>query len=324
MAKKKNRRRARSPIAIAVSIVLILFAYVFCCAVDFYNIDIGVDIKLPGYNVFELFAPKQTIGNETPTVPQSGEVYFHFIDVGQGDAILVTTPEGNMLIDTSVSGVRKDLDLYLRGAGVGTLKYLVLTHPDADHIGNADYIIDNYEIENIIMTDRAATSKTYERLLDAIERSTANVILAEAGYKFELGALVNTILAPVKSYDDSNEMSIVIKSVYGNTSVMLTGDAERESEADALKKWSADTFKCDILKVGHHGSTSSTTANFLNAVDPDIAIISCGEDNSYGHPHDEIVERLEAKGIKIYRTDIDGDIVFKTDGNNLTLVENGQ
>ena len=319
MVRKKKTRR--SPIALILTIVLMLLAYLFCCAVEFYDLDLGVDLEFTGFNVFELFAGKQNIEAETPPVPEEGEVLFHFIDVGQGDAILVTTSDGNMLIDTSESKAREELDAYLKSVGVEEIKYLVLTHPDADHIGNADFIIQNYKIENIIMTDYVATSKTYERLLDAIEQSTASVIQAEAGFQFKIGALSNTVIAPNEDYDDPNEMSIVIKSTYGETSVMLTGDAEKKSEADTLKKWSAATFKCDILKVGHHGSDSSTTVEFLNAVDPEIAVISCGEGNKYGHPHDEIVDRLTAKGVKIYRTDIDGDIIFKTDGETFTLVD---
>lgn len=319
MARKKNTRR--SPIALVLTIVLMLFAYVCCCAVDFYDIDVGFDLEVPGFNIFDLVAGKQKIDTETPLVPEEGEVYFHFIDVGQGDAVLVTTPDGNMLIDTSESKAREALDEYLKAAGVEEIEYLVLTHPDADHIGNADFIIQNYRIKNIIMTDYAATSKTYERMLDAIEQSSANVIEGEAGFQFSLGALTNTIIAPNEDYDDPNEMSIVIKSAYGETSVMLTGDAEKESEADSLKKWNAATFKCDILKVGHHGSVTSTTEEFLSAVDPDIAVISCGSGNRYGHPHDETVERLLAKGVEIYRTDEDGDIVFKTDGKEFVLIQ---
>jgi beta-lactamase superfamily II metal-dependent hydrolase len=116
-------------------------------------------------------------------------------------------------------------------------------------------------------------------------------------------------------------MSIVIKAEYGNTSIMLTGDAEKESEADIVDNWSKEALKCDVLKVGHHGSSTSTTKAFLDAVDPAIAVISCGEGNKYGHPHDEIMERLAAKGITIYRTDTQGTIVLKTDGEKFTYVE---
>lgn len=323
MAKRKSKSSIKSPVAVIITLLIMVLAYLLVAGCDYYDVDLGFDYELKGLNIFNLIMPKDDLGEPLP-VPEDGEAIYHFIDVGQGDAILVTTAEGNMLIDTSESGEREALDSYLKSAGIKSLKYLVLTHPDADHIGNADYIINNYEIETVLMTDHASTSKTYERLLDAIENSKASLEIVEAGYKFSLGSIQNTIIAPNDDYNDPNEMSLVIKSVYGDTSVMLTGDAEVESEEDIVKKWSSDALKCDILKVGHHGSTTSTTDGFLAAVDPDIAVISCGEGNSYGHPHKEIIEKLEKKGVEIYRTDTDGSIIFKTDGKSFNLVEKRQ
>jgi competence protein ComEC len=323
MAKRKKKRSGSSPVAVIITLLIVALAYLFLAGCDYYNVDLGIDYDLKGLNIFNLIMPKDDLGDPLP-VPEDGEAIYHFIDVGQGDAILVTTAEGNMLIDTSEQGARDELDAYLKAAGIKSLKYLVLTHPDADHIGNADFVINNYEVENVLMTDHAATSKTYERLLDAIENSKANLEIVEAGYKFSLGAIQNTVIAPNEDYNDPNEMSLVIKSVYGKTSVMLTGDAEVESEEDIVKKWSADALKCDILKVGHHGSTTSTTDAFLAAVDPDIAVISCGEGNKYGHPHKETMDKLTAKGIKIHRTDTEGSIIYKTDGEKFVLVESNK
>ncbi len=323
MAKRKKKRSGSSPVAVIITLLIVALAYLFLAGCDYYNVDLGIDYDLKGLNIFNLIMPKNELGDPLP-VPEDGEAIYHFIDVGQGDAILVTTAEGNMLIDTSESGARDELDAYLKAAGIKSLKYLVLTHPDADHIGNADFVINNYEVENVLMTDHAATSKTYERLLDAIENSKANLEIVEAGYKFSLGAIQNTVIAPNEDYNDPNEMSLVIKSVYGKTSVMLTGDAEVESEEDIVKKWSADALKCDILKVGHHGSTTSTTDAFLAAVDPDIAVISCGEGNKFGHPHKETMDKLTAKGIKIHRTDTEGSIIYKTDGETFVLVESNK
>ena len=140
------------------------------------------------------------------------------------------------------------------------------------------------------------------------------------GYEFVLGALHNVIIAPNDEYKDVNEMSAVVKSTFGDTSIMLTGDAEKNSEADMLDIWDISIFDCDVLKVGHHGSRTSTTEAFLEAVSPTIAVISCGEGNRYGHPHPETIERLEQKGITVYRTDIDGSVVLKTDGKMFTVV----
>ena len=327
-AKRKVKKLIRKlPIAVTVTLAIIFIIYAALSYIDYNDVDIGFDLDLGAANLFRLGEDAETETEEKETlpplevvVPEDGEVVFHFIDVGQGDAILVTTPDGNMLIDTSIKAVREDLVEYLDAAGVKELEYLVLTHPDADHIGNADYIIETYDIGTILLPDCVSSSKTYARMLDAMEKSDAKVVSPEPGYTFRLGALVNTVLAPVKEYDDPNEMSIVIKSVYGETSVMLTGDAEVESEGDIVKKWAGADLDCDILKVGHHGSGTSTTPAFLSAVSPDIAIISCGADNSYGHPHDETVDKLRDENVPIYRTDVHGNVVVVTDGETYEVV----
>jgi len=305
MATKKRRRR-KSTAKIIVSVVILLIA--------------GIIALFQG----NLFGDNRSGIGAPELVPEDGEVIFHFIDVDQGDAILITTPDGNILVDTSERGAKDKLINYLDKAGVKEFEYLILTHTDADHIGNATYIIENYKVKNIMLPDFVADTKTYETMIDAIEKSDANFICGEAGYTFNLGALQNTVIAPNRDYGDPNEMSIVFKSVYGDTSVMLTGDAEVESEEDIVKLWKLEDLKCDILKVGHHGSTTSTTDAFLSAVDPDIAVISCGKGNDYGHPHAEIIEKLKAEGIKIRRTDTEGDIVYKTDGKAFVEVNVGE
>ena len=307
-AKRKTKKRSRSPIVLFFIIILAVLAILY----NQYSDKLG----LP--DIFNIAEQQATT---PPPVPEGDEVLFHIIDIGQGDAILVMTAEGNMLIDTGESSAREELVAYLDSVNVTSFEYVVFTHPDADHIGNADYIVENYNIKNIIMPDKEATSKTFERMMDAIENSQANVIKGEAGYEFKLGALLNTIIAPNDVYKDTNEMSVVIKSTFGDTSIMLTGDAEKESEADIVEKWSADTLKCDVLKIGHHGAVTSTTDEFLNAVSPTIAVISCGEGNKYGHPRPETLEKLEKRGIKIYRTDKHGSVVLRTDGNDFEVVE---
>lgn len=302
-----KRRKKHSPLFIILAIILVLGYFVL----DY----MGVIPQMP--------EETETQANIIETAPEvtDGEVLFHFIDVGQGDAILITTTDGNMLIDTSIKSQRDELDAYLKAAGIETIDYLVLTHPDADHIGNADYIIENYDIKNILLPDCVSTSDTFERMLTAMENSDANIINPEPGYVFYLGALQNTVLAPLDEYKDVNDMSIVIKAVFGDASVMLSGDAEKYSEADIVEKWSAEALDSDLLKVGHHGSETSTTDAFLEKVSPTIAVISCGEGNKYGHPRPLLLDRLEAAGITVYRTDVHGTVVFRTDGKELTLVE---
>ena len=324
-AKSKVKRKVKNKVRKSPIIITILIL-IAVAAVLMWNF---------GEQWFGISLPDMLGGNqqsiEKAPEPSDGEVLFHFIDVGQGDAILITSKSGNMLIDTSESGEREKLISYLDSANITGFKYVVFTHTDADHIGNADYIVENYDIENVLMPDFEATTKTYERLLDAIEEKIENnglklTLIGEgddcqhSGYTFRLGSLVNTVLSPTKDYKDPNDMSIVIKAVYGSTSVMLTGDAEETPEEDILNTWSKSDLRCNVLKVGHHGSSSSTTQAFLDAVDPTIAVISCGEGNKYGHPHDEVMDRLEKKGITVYRTDTQGTIVLKTDGTSFTHV----
>jgi competence protein ComEC len=313
----KRRKKNNLPSVGAILVILIVIAaYLGLSALDYYNPD--VDIDMGGFNIFE-----KLNGGDAPEVtvpaPSDGELMFHFIDVGQGDAILITGKEGNILIDTSESRAKEQLDSYLKSAGVEKIDFLVLTHTDADHIGNAEHVIRNYDVKEVLMPDFVATTATYLGVLDALEDKGIVPKLSKAGDQFELGTLKCILLAPLKDYDDANEMSLVIKAIYGDTSVMLTGDAEKESEGDMVDKWSDATLKCDILKVGHHGSTTSTTDAFLGAVAPKYAVISCGEDNRYGHPHDETIEKLEEMGVEIYRTDLHGTVVFKTDGKTFAL-----
>lgn len=312
-AKRKIKNKVRkSPIIIFILIILAVAAIIL----------VNNSEKWFGFSFFE---DKQTL--DTVPEPADGEVLFHFIDVGQGDAILITSKAGNMLIDTSESGERDKLVAYLDGAGVKSFKYVVFTHTDADHIGSADYVINNYTVDNVLLPDYTVTTKTYERMMDAIDERNVNLILIgededceKAGYSFRLGSLQLTVLSPTKEYKDPNDMSIVIKAEYGSTSVMLTGDAEEKPEADILKAWSKQDLKCDVLKIGHHGARNATTQEFLDAVNPRIAVISCGEGNSYGHPTEEVLDRLEAAGVTVYRTDKDGSIVLKTDGNTFVFV----
>lgn len=301
MAKRRRRRRKsirRSPIILTLIIL---------CAV--------AGILLWQNGAFDK--------EEEPTATSGDEVLFHVIDVGQGDAILITTKDGNMLIDSGdlSSESQQKLDSYLKAQGIKSFEYVVFTHTDADHIGSGDIVINNYDVGTVIMPDYQATSKVFGRLVDAIEDKNVDLILIgedkdceQSGYIFKLGPVTHTVMAPTKDFDDANEMSVVIKSVYGETSVLLTGDAEHRSEEAMLEEYKRGELDVDILKAGHHGSSSSTTQDFFDEVTPEVAIISCGEGNKYGHPHKEITDRFAAAGIEVYRTDRDGTVIIRTDG----------
>lgn len=249
-----------------------------------------------------------------------GTVDFHFIDVGQGDSILIMTESGNIFIDAGPTSASSNLNAYLDEYGVKDIEYAIFTHPHEDHIGSAASIIKSRNVKNVIMPDIEYDTKTHGKLLTALEESTdTNVIASKSGDVYTVGDLKFKILAPnSETYKSTNDYSIVIKAVYGSTSFILTGDAEVLSENEILNNYSKSDLKCDVLKVGHHGSTTSSGVNFLDAVNPSIAVISCATGNDYGHPHKETLEKLNARSITIYRTDLLGSIVLTTDGTIIT------
>ncbi len=256
-------------------------------------------------------------GNTTAPVTE-GNVEFHFIDCGQGDAAIIRTSQGIVLIDTSTGSFETKLKAYLDYQGIKTIDYAVFTHPDEDHIGGADMIMKEYDVKHVVLSGFTKTTKTFQNMMNAIEASNAEVTIPEPGWKFTLGELTMEVLAPLDDYDDANEASVVFRADYGKTSVLFTGDAEKESEADMIKRYGlSDKLDCDLLKVGHHGSHTSSTADFIEAVSPDFAVISCGAGNEYGHPHQKTVVRLQNAGIDLNRTDKEGTIVFISDGETL-------
>ncbi len=249
-----------------------------------------------------------------------GNVEFHFIDAGQGDAAIIRTSKGVVLIDTSVNDFENGLKAYLDQFGITTIDYAVFTHPDEDHIGGADMIMKTYDVRQVILSGYTKTTKTYTNMMDAIEASEAKVTIPQPGDVFTLGELTMEALAPLEDYDDANEASVVLRVDYGATSVLFTGDAEKESEKDMVKQYSlSGKLDCDLLKAGHHGSRTSSSEDFLKAVTPEIVVISCGAENEYGHPHGETVARYEKMKTAIYRTDEMGTIVFVSDGTTLKV-----
>lgn len=265
-----------------------------------------------------LFVKEQV--QQTYEIPD-GSMEAHFLDVGQGDSALFITEDGSVLFDASVSDAGATIVEYLKKHNVKELEYFVLTHPDADHIGGAVEVLENVTVKNIIMPDFAKDTKTYLTLLDKIEELDINVIEGLADDVYYVGDLEMKVLSPIegREYENANNSSVVIMARFGNTKFLMTGDAEEEAEEWMLTEYSAATFKADVLKVGHHGSHSSTTVAFLKAVDPDYAVISCGEDNSYGHPHTETVENLDSMNVATLVTKDHGFIVFRSDGQTVSL-----
>lgn len=244
----------------------------------------------------------------------------HFIDVGQADSILVQAPNGkNMLID---AGETKDNAVmnYLKGLGISKLDAVVATHPHSDHISEMDDVINNFDIGNFYMPKVSHTTQTFSDMANALKRKGIKATEAVAGNWIGLDENLGCdIVAPNSdNYEDLNNWSAVIHLTYGNTSFLFTGDAEELSEKEILNN--GLNIKSDVLKLGHHGSSTSTSSDFLKAVNPKYAVISYGADNDYGHPHSETLEKLN--GITTYKTATDGNIVFTSDGKTITVETN--
>ena len=240
----------------------------------------------------------------------------HYIDVGQGSATLLKSRRHAMLIDTGDSDQGTKIQLYLTKQGVENLDYLVLTHPDADHIGGAPVIITKFGIGQLFLSNYEKDNKTTQKVRDAMQYKGLTASDCQVGDTFALGNASFTILGPAKEYADSNNASIVIMVQNGNNRFLFTGDCEAEAEADLIA--SGADLSADVYLAGHHGSDTASSQAFMDAVSPMYAVISCGEGNSYGHPHAEVLNRFRSMGIQVFRTDEQGSVVAESDGTGIT------
>ena len=254
-------------------------------------------------------------------LPENGsdtlsELSVHFIDVGQGDATLIQCDGHAMLIDAGDNSKGTAVQLYLTKQGIEKLDYLVLTHPDADHIGGADVIITKFDIDHIFMSDYTQDTKTYEDVLDALQYKNENWFTPSVGDTYSLGDADFTILAPLNTYDNANDSSVALMLTHGEKKFLFTGDCSENAEKDMAAD--GQNLSADVYLVGHHGSRYSSSQTFMDAVSPTYAVISCGEYNSYGHPGAEVLNRFRAMGIQVFRTDEQGSIVATSDGSDIT------
>ncbi|MBO5372945.1 MAG: MBL fold metallo-hydrolase [Lachnospiraceae bacterium] len=260
-----------------------------------------------------------TKSNESESLAgtKDSKLEVHFIDVGQGDATLITCDGESMLIDAGDNSKGTAVQQYLRMQDISELEYVIGTHPDADHVGGLDVVITKFDCHTIFLTGEERDTDTYRDVLDAMAYKGYEMTVPSAGEEYALGSAEFTIEGPIILGEDSNDNSIVIHLEHGDNSFLFAGDAGEEEEKDILS--TGRDIEADVYKIGHHGSKTSTSEEFLQAVNPKYAMISVGEDNKYGHPSAEVLNRLRMQGIEVFRTDEQGSIVAVSDGEAITF-----
>ena len=254
------------------------------------------------------------------------ELRVEFVDVGQGDCILVSCGGENMLIDAGENDRGVQVAKHIKAEGIKELKYVIGTHPHSDHIGGIDVVLDRLDCDMLLMPDYERDIKTYNDVLKCAKRNDTPILAPEPGDSFELGSAEFTVLAPdpEDNYGDAiNNYSIAILLENGETSFLLTGDAEYQEEADIIesgRELGLD-MDVDVLKAGHHGSGDASSWELLEAVEPETVVISCGRNNDYGYPHKSTMKKLDRIGAEVLRTDELGDISLCSDGVEVSMCE---
>lgn len=312
MASRKNGNRKR-PLkitgALAAVIVLVLSLL----------ITFVPEAGLPSWS--ELFGAASS-GDISEVGTQEGSPFsVYYLDVGQADCELILCGDSAVLIDAGDVDAFPTIDAFLKSKEVKTIQYFILSHAHADHIGSADEVLENYTVENVILPkyteENMPTSTVYEDVLTALSDFQGRVIAAAPGNTYQLPEFRFTVLAPNADYKELNDTSVVVRAVYGETAFLFQGDAEKRSE-QAILDLGLDV-RADVIKLGHHGSTTSSTETYLQAVSPKFAVISCGESNSYNFPSQTILKRLASMGIDYRRTDLNGTITVHSDGHEISV-----
>lgn len=256
------------------------------------------------------------------TASSTNGLRLHMLDVGQGDSLLLECDGSYMLVDAGEADKGNKVVEYLKGQNVRRLSYAVITHPHSDHFGGMKKVLQSIPTDNIVMTEAYNTTRAWESLIDYIDKEDFNVVFPKTNDVFNVGSCKVNIYSPNIDNDNKNNCSLVLRAVYDNMAVLLTGDAEKSEEKEILE--SGFNVQADVLKLGHHGSSTSTSSEFLEKVSPSLALISCGKNNDYGHPHKETISKLKKYNISAMRTDLDKTVVVNLCNNKITTVANGK
>lgn len=297
-----QKRKNKKVVSSIVSLLIILSAFIYYQFGDGFE-----DTEIVQNN----YSSKDEVVTSNVSVSSDLEIYF--FDVGQADCILVSNDGKNMLIDAGNNEDGKLIVKELKDMGITTIDYLIGTHPHEDHIGGLDDVIDNFNIGILFMPKRQTDTKTFEDVLDSVSNKNLKITTPSIGQTFNLGEALCEVVSVKSDAKETNDSSIVIELSFGDKKYLFTGDIEKEVEDEC--NWE----DIDVLKVAHHGSRGSSSKEFLNVTKPEIAIISVGKDNTYNHPHEEALQRLENVDAKIYRTDESGTIYLKSNGFEVSI-----
>lgn len=280
---------------------------------------VGCNVQQPSSN-FDKNPASANLDISNKNHSPNGELNVHFLDVGQADATLFQVTENEkqyvILIDSG-DFTGNEVVSYLEEAGIEKINIAIGTHPDADHIGQLDQVLNQFDVDEVWFSGNTSQSDTFQRVLIAINENDIDYVEPRMGESYELGPLQIDILYPQEISGKTNEESISMKITFGEVRFIFTGDADKKSEKEMIE--SGAQLQATFLQLGHHGSSTSTSEEFLQAVRPEVAIYSAGTGNSYGHPHEEVVSLIKKSGIALYGTDVDGTIIITTDGKTYTV-----
>ncbi|MDO5517385.1 MAG: ComEC/Rec2 family competence protein [Clostridium sp.] len=299
MKKHKGNRKAQ--------LITIIFFGILAIASSVLGNDFIPDID---------FSKVSSSGNSAVT----GTLEVSYLDVGQGDSAYIKVNGYDILVDAGPKSDEEKLLAQLEEKNIDDFEIIIATHPHEDHIGGMKKVFDRYDVESFYMPKVSHTTKTFENMVNAVANEGIKIQQIKEGMTFDLGngARIDVYSPIYESYEEFNDYSPIMKLTFGETELIFTGDAEAHAEADVVAKYPNDLHG-DVLKFGHHGSSTSSSEEFLQSVDPDYGIISCGAGNKYGHPHKETLQKISKYDIETYRTDTQGQITLTSDGKNISI-----